>query len=121
MIDLLPDADEARRAEQCDDDAARIAGEIVVCRALGEESDGAFDKRDFDRRYGAATQGDKNPNVDGSGIKLPTEGSIATITVTMKVGDPPPGPLMIDVEALPEAPPGSDADRAARGLPPKGD
>ena len=28
---------------------------------------------------------------------------------------------MIDVEALPHAPPGSDADRIARGLPPLGE
>ena len=33
---------------------------------------------------------------------------------------PPPKALMIDIEALPEAPPGSDADRIARGLAPNG-
>ena len=33
---------------------------------------------------------------------------------------PPPKALIIDIEALPEAPPGSDADRIARGLPPLG-
>ncbi|WP_120717062.1 hypothetical protein [Tsuneonella amylolytica] len=31
---------------------------------------------------------------------------------------PPPMPLIIDLAAIPEAPPGSDADRAARGLAP---
>ena len=33
---------------------------------------------------------------------------------------PPPPVYMIDVTALPEAPPGSDADRIARGLAPRG-
>jgi hypothetical protein len=30
-------------------------------------------------------------------------------------------PELIDLEAIPEAPPGSDADRIGRGLPPLGD
>lgn len=34
---------------------------------------------------------------------------------------PPPPAIMIDLKALPEAPPGSDADRAAQGLPPLGE
>ncbi len=33
---------------------------------------------------------------------------------------PPPPAILIDVTALPQAPPGSDADRIARGLPPLG-
>ena len=123
VIDILtPTEDEADpiSVEQCEDeaDAARIAGEIVVCRAIGEVSDGAYDHDDFIRRYGAATQGAKTPNVDGSGIRLPSEGSVIAITVTVPFGSPGEAPLMIDVEALPEAPPGSDADRIARGLPP---
>ncbi|MEE4201101.1 hypothetical protein [Erythrobacter sp.] len=52
-------------------------------------------------------------------MQLPTEGSVFTVTVTAKFGDPPPGPLIIDLEALPEAQPGSDADRAGRGLLPE--
>ncbi len=124
VLDLtLPPSEEDRddlAIRQCEDeaDAARIAGEIVVCRSLGEGSDGAYDADDFTRRYGEATQGPKAPSVDGTGVQLPVEGSVATITVTAKFGDPPPPPLIIDIEALPEAPPGSDADRAARGLPP---
>jgi hypothetical protein len=96
-------------------DAARIAGEIVVCRSLDEDTDGVWDREAFERDYAARTQGPVAPNVDGSGIKLPGEGSVFTVTVTAKVGDPPPPTLMIDIEALPEAPPGSDADRIGRG------
>ncbi|MGN6497893.1 MAG: hypothetical protein ACTHK5_11255 [Tsuneonella sp.] len=33
---------------------------------------------------------------------------------------PPPKALMIDLKAIPEAPPGSDADRVGRGLAPNG-
>ena len=36
------------------------------------------------------------------------------------MGKVPPPALIIDVEALPDAPAGSDADRIARGLPPLG-
>ena len=36
------------------------------------------------------------------------------------IGGVPPPALIIDVEALPDAPEGSDADRIARGLPPLG-
>lgn len=106
--------------QQCEEeaDAARIAGEIIVCRKLPEDDSSGFDQRDFERRYAAATPGDRTPNVDGTGVQLPAEGSLFTVTVTMKVGQAPEPPLMIDVTDLPEAPPGSDADRAARGLPP---
>ena len=105
-------------AEQCQAqaDAARIAGEIVVCRSLAAPTDGAWNQADFERRYAEATQGVKTPGVDGTGVQLPGEGSLISITVTTSFGDPPPPPLIIDVSALPEAPPGSDADRIARGL-----
>lgn len=124
VIDLTlppPDSEPDPLLEQrCEEeaDAARIVDEIVVCRSLGEVTDGAWDAADFERRYAEVTQGIKTPNVDGTGISLPTEGSVITITVTMKMGDAPEQPLIIDVEALPEAPPGSDADRIARGLAP---
>ncbi|MDJ0644277.1 MAG: hypothetical protein QNJ15_15795 [Erythrobacter sp.] len=113
--------------ERCEDEAdiARVAGEIIVCRDLGEASDGAWDKSDWERRYAAATQGPKPVFQDAGGLQFPAEGSLATITVTLSgVCVIPPCPresaLLIDVEALPEAPPGSDADRIARGLPPLG-
>lgn len=107
-------------AEVCDRDAdeARIAGEIVVCRTLGEAAPEMFDRDRWERDYAARTQGPRTPNVDGSGIRLPTEGSLIAITVTVPFGGPGEAPLIIDVEALPKAPAGSDADRIARGLPP---
>ena len=125
---LVTDLSEVRSADTVDPvlaqrcaeeaEAARIAGEIVVCRSLGTVTDGAWNQADFIRRYAEATQGVKAPDVDGSGIILPTEGSVIAITVTTEFGDPPPPALIIDVEALPEAPEGSDARRIADGLPP---
>lgn len=127
VIDILapPDAGagDPLAAEQCEEEAdvARVQGEIVVCRSLGQATDGSWNKRDFERRYAEATQGAKTPDVDGSGIRLPTEGSLIAITVTIPFGKVPPPVLMIDVEALPEAPAGSDADRISRGLAPRGE
>ncbi|MEP1421947.1 MAG: hypothetical protein ABJK59_09280 [Erythrobacter sp.] len=105
--------------EDCEEeaDAARIANEIVVCRQLGEETDGSWNKEEFERNYAQRTQGEKPVDVAGGGIfKGPaTLGGLCVIP-------PCPGEaaLIIDVEALPEAPKGSDADRIARGLPPLG-
>ncbi len=114
-------------SERCEDqaDVARIAGEIIVCRDLDRATDGSWDKADWERRYAEATQGPKPVHVDGSGLQFPGEGSLATITFTVRgvCAVPPCAPppaLLIDVGALPEAPPGSDADRIARGLPPLG-
>lgn len=91
-------------------DAARIANEIVVCRQLGEASDGSWNKEDFERGYAERTQGEQPVDTFG----------IANHGNAIGFGSVPPPALMIDVEALPQAPEGSDADRIARGLPPLG-
>ncbi|MHA7820431.1 MAG: hypothetical protein ACX930_12360 [Erythrobacter sp.] len=98
--------------EDCEEeaDAARIANEIVVCRQLGEASDGSWDREEWEQDYARRTQGEQPVNTFG----IPNHGNPITI------GGVPPPALMIDVEALPEAPEGSDADRIARGLPPLG-
>ncbi|WPZ03359.1 hypothetical protein T8S45_11040 [Blastomonas marina] len=41
--------------------------------------------------------------------------------IPIPFGSVPEPVLIIDLEAIPEAPPGSDADRVARGLAPRGD
>ena len=101
-------------------DEARIAGEIVVCRERREQGARMFDKPDWERRYAEATQGMKTPDVDGSGLRAPGGGLMVPI-VTISLFAPEEPPLLIDVEALPEAPQGSDADLIARGLDPVGD
>lgn len=123
VLDIKAAREAARRQriERCtrEEDAARVAGEIVVCRRLSEGSGYGFNKRDWERRYAQATQGVKPVNVDGSGLRAP-DGSPMQPLVGTGFGKSPEQPLIIDVEALPEAPPGSDADRIARGLPPRG-
>lgn len=98
--------------ERCEREAdvGRVQGEIVVCRDLGEATDGSFDKGEWEQDYARRTQGDKPVDTFG----------IANHGNSIGFGSVPPPALMIDVEALPEAPEGSDADRIARGLPPIG-
>ena len=98
-------------------DAARIANEIIVCRQLGEATDGSWDKGEWERDYARRTQGGSTPDVAGGGI-FRGEATVGGLCLIPPC--PPEAALMIDVEALPEAPPGSDADRIARGLPPLG-
>jgi hypothetical protein len=98
--------------EDCEEeaDAARIANEIIVCRQLGEASDGSWNKEAWERDYARRTQGGSTPDTFG----------IANHGNSIGFGSVPPPALIIDVEALPEAPEGTDADRIARGLPPLG-
>lgn len=99
-------------AQDCEEeaDAAKITNEIIVCRQLGAASDGSWNREDFERRYAQRTQGQQPVNTFG----------IANHGNAIGFGSVPPPALMIDVEALPQAPEGSDADRIARGLPPLG-
>ena len=115
----LPESDRLLE-EDCEEeaDAGRIAGEIVVCRQLGEASDGVFDKEDWEKRYAERTQGEQPVDVAGGGI---FSGPATVSGLCVIPPCPPEAALMIDVEALPQAPEGSDADRIARGLPPLGE
>ena len=95
--------------EQCEREAdvGTVQGEIVVCRQLGEATDGSFDRGEFERSYAERTQGEKPVNVSG----------MRELANSISIGSAPEPVLMIDVEGLPQAPEGSDADRIARGLP----
>lgn len=125
VIDILAVRKESDRdpvlEQRCAEiaDAARVANEIVVCRDLGETTDGSWNQEDFIRRYAEATQGVKTPDVDGTGLP---PGMAPLVTIKGCFIPPCPGEpaLLIVVTALPKAPAGSDADRIARGLPPLG-
>lgn len=103
---------DTRRQRAADCPPPKPGEAIVVCgrpaedpdryRVEGSESDG--------------TEGDpRAPNVETqynhSGVGVTFQGCFIPPC-------PPPMPLIIDLAAIPEAPPGSDADRAARGLAP---
>ncbi|MEO0590921.1 MAG: hypothetical protein AAFZ11_10220 [Pseudomonadota bacterium] len=105
------------QAQQCVDeaDAGQISGEIIVCRRTGTSGENALSesRAEAQKRYAEETafqNAPRTPNVSG----LPDNGR------GISVGKVPPPALIIDVEALPDAPEGSDADRIARGLPPLG-
>ncbi|MEM6493607.1 MAG: hypothetical protein AAF650_04435 [Pseudomonadota bacterium] len=105
------------QVQECVDeaDAGQISGEIIVCRRIGRDGDNALSssRAEAQRRYAEETafkDAPRTPNVSG----LPDNGR------GISVGKTPPPALIIDVEALPDAPAGSDADRIARGLPPLG-
>jgi hypothetical protein len=126
VIDILAPVTSApideRDYEEClaEQDAAQISGEIIVCRKLGDDAEfSGVDSEAATRRYAERTQGPGTPDVEGAGGSLlyRTEGSVFMVTVKTKTGDPPPPALIIDVEALPDAPEGSDADRVGKSLP----
>lgn len=104
-------------AKQCEEEAeaGEISGEIIVCRQLGEKGENYYSgsASEARKRYAQETAfkgSPPTPNVSG----LPDNGK------GISIGGVPPPALIIDVEALPPPPPGSDADRIARGLPPLG-
>lgn len=124
-IDLLAQTSEEIEGpayEDCsaEQQAAEITGEIVICRRKSEDTAEMWDKEAWETRYAEKTKykNDLAPvDVAGAGIFR----GPATISGGCFIPPcPPPKALMIDIEALPEPPPGSDADRIARGLAPRG-
>lgn len=105
------------QAQQCVDeaDAASISGDIIVCRRVGEDqSNYASGSRSAaQKRFAEETAFKGSP-------AAPSTFGIANHGNAIGIGGVPPPALIIDVEALPQAPPGSDADRISRGLPPLG-
>lgn len=94
-----------------ENEAATITNTIIVCRDRGKASDGSFDKTEWEKRYAEKTKGISTPNTFG----IPNHGN------PIGFGAPPPPAIIIDFEALPDTPEGSNADRIARGLPPLGE
>ena len=93
------------------DEATLISGEIVVCRRSRDDTATyGFDKKAWEERYAAETRGADPVDVAGPGIfrGAPTIGGLC-IPGLQKC--PPPPAIVVDFAALPEAPPGSDAER----------
>ena len=96
--------------------APKAEGEIVVC---GQEQDNS--------RFRVKSSGDLDPAGAGARDIVPRAPDVGTVYPGVVVARgcfippcPPPMPVLIDLKAIPEAPPGSDADRVGRGLPPRG-
>jgi hypothetical protein len=80
---------------------AEVRDEIVVC---AEQEDPATQYVPSDTDSGDPDDGvPRAPDVTG----LPSDG--------MRIGKTPRHPLIIDLTAIPEPPPGSDADKIAKG------
>jgi hypothetical protein len=103
-------------------EAAIVSGEIVVCGGQTGPDQRITSRRDAQDRYAAATafrDDPATPNVDGPGI-FRGAATVSGICIPGIFNCPKPPALIVDVRALPQAPPGSDADRIARGLAPHG-
>ncbi|WP_170001888.1 hypothetical protein [Pseudopontixanthobacter vadosimaris] len=93
-------------------------GEIVVCgRPVDNEQFRVESDTDSGQAIGDGVP--RPPDVAGEYIfRGPaTVGGLCGFGLK---GCPPPPIYIVDFEALPDAPPGSDADRISRGLPPRG-
>ncbi|MEP3052274.1 MAG: hypothetical protein ABJP48_05960 [Erythrobacter sp.] len=110
------------QVKECEDrqEAATVSREIVVCGQLLDDSSNYYsgNREAAQKRYAEATRNAgtlPTPDVAGPGI-FRGPATVSGLCFIPPCPDPPA--LIIDVEALPEAPPGSDADRIARGLDP---
>jgi hypothetical protein len=97
--------------------------EIVVCAEEQEQSQFRYsDNEEAKDRYARETM-DKGapraPNVAGPGI-FTGPATVGSLCIPGLQSCPPPPAYIVDFKALPEAPPGSDADRVGKGLAPTG-
>ena len=90
-------------------------GEIVVCGQAEDQS-----------QYRVKSSGDLDPTGVGARDGVPHAPDVGTVYPGVVVATgcfippcPPPMPVLIDLKAIPEAPPGSDAERVGQGLAPR--
>ena len=122
-IDLLMpeevDEEDKQRLEDCSEeqDAAEISREIIVCRRRNTENSKYYDKDKVEKRIAEETAFKKDPKTPDFILDCHDQGWPVGC---VKMGSVPPPVYMIDFDDLPDTPPGSDADRAAQGLAPRG-
>lgn len=116
---LVPPEDYLPPSEDCsaEQEAASISGEIIVCRRRSDGGEYGYDKERAEREYAEETMYKGNPRTPDFILDCQDQGWPVGC---VRFGKVPPPALIIDIKALPEAPPGSDADRVARGLAPRG-
>lgn len=120
----LPTSEAANAAmlKECEDqrEAGIVAGEIVVCREGNADTSQLYSgtREAWLKAYAQRTQNAGTlppPDVAGEGIFR----GPATVSGLCVIGPCPDEPAMIvDVEAIPPPPDGSDAQRVAQGLTP---
>lgn len=117
-INILADVSPPDRDyEDCeeDQDAATLTGEIIVCRRRSGDENRLYDKETAERRHAEETAFKKDPKTPDFIRDCHDQGWPPGC---IRLGKVPPPAYLIDFSELPDAPPGSDADRIARGLPP---
>ena len=127
QIDILaplPASEAANAAElkQCEDETERgiVQGEIVVCRQLPADTSQRYSgtHEAWLKDYAQRTQNVGTlppPDVAGEGIFR----GPATVSGLCLIGPcPKDAAVIVDVEAIPPPPEGSDAERVAQGLAP---
>jgi len=116
---LVPPEDYLPPSEDCsaEQEAASISGEIIVCRRRSDGGEYGYDKERAEREYAEETMYKGNPRTPDFILDCQDQGWPVGC---VRFGKVPPPALIIDIKGLPEAPPGSDADRISRGLPPLG-
>lgn len=107
------------QVKECEEraDAGTLSGEIIVCGGRGDDGTGLTGSRaETQKRYAEETayKGAPRAPIFNPGCKDQGNppGCISGF------GKVPPPAYIVDFDALPQAPAGSDADRIARGLPP---
>lgn len=122
VIDILAAREEAEREiyEECEDDqeAAILMNEIVVCRKRSGDDNRLYDKETAERKHAERTMHHNDPQAPEA-FGIPNHGVVVARGCFIPPCPPPPA-YMIDFDQLPDTPKGSDADRIARGLAPRG-
>ena len=123
-IDILaePITDEPEYNQECieEQEAAILFGEIVVCRERTGDENRLYDKETAERKHAERTMYHNDilaPDTAGPGI---FRGKATVSGLCFVPPCPPPPAYIIDFDELPDTPVGSDADRLARGLAPRG-
>lgn len=109
---------DARAKPECA--APKPGGEIVVC---AENEDPEKYRVKSSSELDPTGKGAQGPPRAPDLFNLPQPAMVGVGVSAKGCFIPPcpsPMPLLIDLKAIPEAPPGSDADRVARGLAPRG-
>lgn len=124
ILAALPEKEAANTAlaKECEDqrEAGVVAGEIVVCRELAVDTAQLYSgsRASWLKAYAGQTQNAGTippPDVAGPGIFR----GPATVSGLCFIPPCPDEPaLIIDVQAIPPPPAGSDAERVAKGLVP---
>lgn len=124
-IDILaePVTDEPEFNQECleEQEASILFGEIVVCRERTGDENRLYDKERAERRHAERTMNHNHiPPLDVAGPGI-FRGKATVSGLCVIPPCPPPPAYIINFDELPDTPAGSDADRVARGLAPRGD